>query len=212
MVNGQDKATLMYIGDPMCSWCYGFSTELDEAITELSEEVDFELIMGGLRPYNTETMAELKPFLEEHWNDVQERTGQKFSHDILEEKEMLYDTEPACRAVVTMKELDPELAYIYFKSVQHAFYFQNKNPNSIDTYVDLAVKLNVDELAFRQKFESIEMKDAVKIDFNLSAEIGATSFPTLILKKGDTYFLITRGYSKSEVVVKNVRKVLSGEY
>ena len=50
MMNGQEKATLIYFGDPMCSWCYGFSDELNDALNLLSDQVDFELVMGGLRP------------------------------------------------------------------------------------------------------------------------------------------------------------------
>lgn len=211
VMNGQEKATLMYFGDPMCSWCYGFSEELNEALNILGDDVDFELVMGGLRPYNTETMTELKEFLTDHWNEVNSRTGQKFSYDILEENEMKYDTEPACRAVVTMREMHPELVYDYFKGAQHAFYFQNKNPNLASTFVDLAAKQGVDKEAFRQKYESDEMKAAVRQDFTLAAEIGATSFPTLILKKDETYYLISRGYGMAEVVVKSVRKVLEGE-
>ena len=210
-MNGQEKASLIYFGDPMCSWCYGFSDELNEALNSLGDQVDFELVMGGLRPFNTETMTDLKGFLTEHWNDVNSRTGQKFSYDILEESTMMYDTEPSCRAVVTVREMHPELAYEYFKSTQHAFYFQNKNPNLSSTFVDLAAKHGIDKEAFRQKFESDAMKVAVRGDFNMSAEIGATSFPTLILKKDETYYLISRGYAKAEVVVKSVSKVLEGE-
>lgn len=212
MLNGQEKSSLIYIGDPMCSWCYGLSPELNEALDVLKDDVDFELVMGGLRPYNDETMSDLKDFLTDHWKEVHERTGQKFSYDILEESEMNYDTEPACRAVVTMRSINPDLSYDFFKSVQHAFYFQNRNPLLTETYVEIAEKLGVSGEDFKEKFESLEMKDKVREDFNLSAEIGATSFPTLILKKEGNYFLISRGFSKSEVIVKNVKKVISGEY
>jgi putative protein-disulfide isomerase len=210
MLNGQEKATLIYVGDPMCSWCYGFTSELDEAVIELGDEVDFELIMGGLRPYNKESMHDLKDFLKDHWAEVYARTGQKFSYDILEEKEIAYDTEPACRAVVTIKSIDPSITHSYFKSIQHSFYFQNKNPLDASTYVELAQKFGVNEEEFLQRFESEEMKLEVKNEFNYSSKLGATSFPSLILKYEDSYYLVSRGYSKSEVIIKNIREVISG--
>ncbi len=212
MIFAQEKTTLLYIGDPMCSWCYGFSGELDEAVKLLKGDVEFELLMGGLRPYNTETMNDLKDFLKEHWEEVSLRTGQKFSFDILEEKDMVYDTEPACRAFVTMRTLHPELSYAYFKNIQHAFYFQNRNPNNSETFVELAYKLGVSREEFKSKMESEEMKEAVKMDFQFSGQLGATSFPTLILKHQDEYFLISRGYAKSEVIVKAVKSVLQEDY
>lgn len=212
MLNGQEKATLIYVGDPMCSWCYGFTAELDEAIEELGNEIHFEIIMGGLRPYNTETMYDLKSFLAGHWEEVHSRTGQKFSYDILEDKDMLYDTEPACRAVTTIKAMEPSIAHSYFKSAQHSFYFQNKNPLKASTYVELAKKYGIDEEEFLTKFQSEEMKLAVKDEFNYAAQLGASSFPTLILKSNETYFLVSRGYSKSEVIIKNIRSVMSGDF
>lgn len=208
MITAQEKATLIYVGDPMCSWCYGFTNELDEAVGELSNEVNFELIMGGLRPYNDESMYDLKNFLVDHWEEVHARTGQKFSYDILEQKEMMYDTEPACRAVVTLKSIEPSLVHTYFKSTQHSFYFQNKNPLSSETYSELAQKLGIDKDTFESKFNSEEMKQAVKDEFSYAAQLGATSFPTLILKQGENYYLVSRGYSKSEVIVKSIRKIL----
>ena len=44
---------LIYIGDAMCSWCHGFSPELDQVILD-NPNFDLKLVMGGLRPYNTE--------------------------------------------------------------------------------------------------------------------------------------------------------------
>ena len=73
------KPKLIYIGDPMCSWCYGFSNELSFIVEEYEDTVEFEMIMGGLRPYNTETMIDLKDFLSHHWEDVAKASGKKFS-------------------------------------------------------------------------------------------------------------------------------------
>jgi len=123
----QSKPKLIYFGDPMCSWCYGFSPEMEKAIDSLSSEVDFQMVMGGLRPYNTETMKDLGDFLQHHWEEVGSRSGQSFSYEILKDTSFVYDTEPACRAVVLMRELKPEKEFEFFHKVQNAFYFKNKN-------------------------------------------------------------------------------------
>ncbi len=52
---------LIYFGDPMCSWCYGFAPELKEIISNLPE-VEFQLILGGLRPYGKEPIKGMKKF------------------------------------------------------------------------------------------------------------------------------------------------------
>ena len=68
------QTKLIYIADPMCSWCYGFSNELSTAIDNLGDKVELQLIMGGLRPYNTETIQDLGEFLRGHWKHVEERS------------------------------------------------------------------------------------------------------------------------------------------
>jgi len=77
----QDNA-IIYFGDPMCSWCYGFSDEVTELKSALPE-LDFTLVLGGLRPNGTEKITSLADFLKEHWEEIAEISGKKFSYDIL---------------------------------------------------------------------------------------------------------------------------------
>lgn len=206
----QSKAKLIYFGDPMCSWCYGFSPEISKALDSLSSDVDFQLVMGGLRPYNTETMADLGNFLKHHWEDVNQRSGQPFSYDILDDKTFVYDTEPACRAVVLMRSLQPESEFDFFKKIQSQFYEKNKNTNLAQTYADLAKSYGLDEKDFLQKFESKEFKEKVKQDFTYSQNVGVRSFPTLVLQNGNDLYLIAQGYVTAETVVEKCRRILNG--
>ena len=71
-----NKATLVYIGDPMCSWCWGAAPELTRLQDHYQKQLDFEIILGGLRPFTEHTMTDKqKNFLREHWVEIQEMTG-----------------------------------------------------------------------------------------------------------------------------------------
>ncbi len=66
-----------------------------------SESLDFELVMGGLRPGGGDPWnAEMKSFLKEHWDHVKTASGQEFGYSLFERNEFDYDTEPPSRAVV----------------------------------------------------------------------------------------------------------------
>ena len=201
----QDKATLIYVGDPMCSWCYGFAPELTETLETLGDDVNFELLMGGLRPYNTQTMSELKSFLTHHWEDVSNASGQPFTYGILDDTNITYDTEPPSRASIVVRKLNPAKELAFFKGAQTLFYQQNKNMHLAESYKELIEKLDIDFEAFQKSFESQEMKDAVRADFAKSSELGIRGFPSMVLKKGDEYILISNGYMKSENVVARVK-------
>jgi putative protein-disulfide isomerase len=204
----QAKAQLIYFGDPMCSWCYGFSPEMSEALDSLAEDVDFQIVTGGLRPYNTETMADLGDFLQQHWEDVNKRSGQPFSYEILKDKTFVYDTEPACRAVVLMRALKPESEFEFFKEIQTQFYQKNKNTNLTETYAELATAFGLNKTEFAKKFESDEFKEKVKEDFTYAQNIGVQSYPTLVLKNGDELYLIAQGYVEAETIIEKCEKIL----
>ena len=100
-------ATLIYIADPMCSWCYGFGPELVTLLNGLPD-VPLEIVVGGLRANNTKLMdEELKTTLLSHWRHVEEASGLPFSDKVLSDAGFIYNTEPACRAVVAARMLAP---------------------------------------------------------------------------------------------------------
>lgn len=202
------KPTLIYIGDPMCSWCYGFSEELEEIVAHFDEDVAFEIVQGGLRPYNTETMADLGDFLKHHWEDVNKASGQPFSYDILSDTKITYDTEPPCRANVVVRKMMPEKALAFFKATQVAFYVDNKNMHLSESYSKILKSLEIDEIEFNRLFHSPEMKEAVKRDFERAAKLGVRSFPTLILQKDGQHHLIVNGYAKSEVLIQSIQNII----
>ncbi len=204
----QDKAKLIYFADPMCSWCYGFSPELTKVVDQLGDTIEFEMVMGGLRPYNTQTMTELGDFLKEHWEHVHEASKQPFNYSILKDSTIVYDTEPACRAVMLMRQLKPGKEFSYFKKIQTAFYKNNKDPNATSTYVELLDGFGVDNAVFEKSFESEEMKALIKEDFQYSANLGVRGYPTLVLQKGTDLFLLSNGYTKAEIILEKISKTL----
>lgn len=207
-ISAQEKPTLIYVGDPMCSWCYGFGNEIAEVISKLGNEVELEIVMGGLRPYNTQTMSDLKEFLTEHWHDVNKASQQPFKYEILD-TELLYDTEPACRAVLVARELQANSAMLYFHKVQTAFYAENKNPHLTSTYADIAQKMGMDRDIFIKKFESEQYKKLIKEDFLKASQLGVRSFPTVLLKYKGEQHIVAAGYAKAEKVLKAIREIIS---
>ena len=95
---------LIYVADPMCSWCWGFSPVIAELARRYNTEAGMHVIAGGLRPGATQAMdAAHKTTVREHWQHVEERTGQPFDYTFFERDGFVYDTEPACRALVTVR-------------------------------------------------------------------------------------------------------------
>lgn len=73
---------LIYVADPMCSWCYGFGQPLSELLADPqgSAPLQLALVMGGLRPFTTEAITpERATELAGHWHHVEKASGQPFA-------------------------------------------------------------------------------------------------------------------------------------
>ena len=66
---------LLFVGDPMCSWCYGFGKEMT-ALSERHPELPVEILVGGLRAGATDVLDDSgKQFRLTHWAWVEESSG-----------------------------------------------------------------------------------------------------------------------------------------
>ena len=206
-MQGQNK--LIYVGDPMCSWCYGFAPELEKLVESYEEIMDIELVTGGLRPYFDKPINEMKDFLREHWSDVNKATGQPFNYDILDHASLKYDTEPACRSIVVVRSIDPSKEFEFFKLTQEAFYFHNKDLRQAASYNAILEELDIDTDIFTKRFNSEEYKALVKTDFQRAAELGVRGFPTVLLQVNDQVKVLSRGYTSAQSLSDNIKRELN---
>jgi putative protein-disulfide isomerase len=191
---------LIYVADPMCSWCYGFGRSVDALLADpgRAAPIELTLIMGGLRPYTTEALAPARADeIFGHWRHVHEASGQPFAqapHTALHEPGFVYDTEPACRAVVSVRGLWPQQTFSYFSAVQQAFYAEARNVTRSEVLADLAAGLGLPRTEFEQAFESQAMREATRQDFAQSQAWGIRGFPTTIALHDDELRLVASGY------------------
>ena len=200
------KDTLYYIGDPMCSWCYGFSPELDQVIQHF-QELPLKIIVGGLRAHGEESFGQLSSFLEEHWKEITVKTGQLFRYQILKNTSMIYNTEPACRAVVTIRTLAHASEYAFFKSLQKAFYFQNEDPTALSTFTGLASSLGIEPAKFEKYYTSSVIINETERDFLLAQSLDVSGFPSLIALKDGKLHRISSGYMSAEKIIAKLESI-----
>ena len=204
---------LIYVGDPMCSWCWGFAPTLKSIRLQCENRVDVTLVVGGLHPGTSEPQSDSrKQFLREHWKEVTDRSGQQFSYGILESNEFIYDTEPPCRAAVTMRHLKPEVMFDYFVDIQKSFYVDNLDIIQEAVLTERAKEFGLDSKEFAEQLNSPQMKEQTAEDFARSRSLGVTGFPTVVVKDHDSYAYLTVGYQPFEALQPIVEGWLTGAY
>ncbi len=208
-MKGQNDTKIIYVGDPMCSWCYGLTDELKTVLDHFEEKAEVAFIMGGLRPYYDVPMKQMKDFLAGHWEQVYKATGQEFTYGILDRTDLNYDTEPPCRAVVVYRTLGGKDVAKFFKDIQRSFYYNNDDPNDVTTYLPLLQDSGISAEDFESAFHSDEMKQLVKKDFENANSLGVSSFPTILIEHNGKTILVAHGYATSEKIISNINRVIN---
>ena len=212
------KNSLVYVGDPMCSWCYGFGVPLHQLLEQLPG-VPLAVVLGGLRAYNQEVMPDtLKSTLHHHWEEVTKRSGKPFGTGQFDRESYIYDTEPACRAVVAIRTHVAEHTLAMYHAVQHAFYAMGRDITQTSVLADVWQELvdsrqigDVDfsRDAFVSAFESDTIQTHTRNDFAMVQQWGIRGFPALIAVVNGEAQLVANGYMEAGEMLQRVQQVFA---
>lgn len=206
-------ATVRYIGDPMCSWCWAIAPVLEELLAYCERHgLNFSVHVGGLRPGGGDAWnPAFKAFLRQEWQTIHRVSGQPFGFSILETADFNYDTEPACRAVVTMKLLQASRSTVlaFFSGIQRQFYVDGADPKAAEFYRALCAEADVSYETFLKVFLSDEAKDATLQEFQRCRRWGVRGFPSIILDVNGSVTQLASGYTTSAELITRLESALS---
>jgi len=194
---------LIFAGDPMCSWCYGFVPEL-KALSARHAVLPLTILVGGVRAGATDLLDDTgKQFRLAHWARVEEKSGLPFNRDaFLARENFVYDTEPVCRAVVTARRLAPQAnQLLVFEALQRAFYVGGRDTTdgaelamvAVGALRQQGVELAVG--AFHEAWKDPGTIAATAAEFVLVRSLGISSFPQLLLEVDGRVVKIGQGYA-----------------
>lgn len=181
--------------DPLCSWCWGFAPVIRALVEQAAAAgVDTHLTVGGLRSERERLDAPGRERILGYWRAVQERTGQRFDFEAGLPPGFVYDTEPACRALVVARALDPSRVLPLATAIQHAFYRDGVDVTQAAPLLALAGAAGLDATAFAERFDSHTARAATRSDFAWVQNLGIAGFPTLLAERDGQLALVTNGY------------------
>jgi putative protein-disulfide isomerase len=183
---------IIFVIDPMCSWCWGFHPIMKKLKYQHHEKFQFSLVVGGLRtkgqmPWTDES----KHYLAQNWNAVVKKTKQPFNFSLLNKEHFDYDTYPACRAIVAIRELwGEENAFEYLEKIQKAFYAKGEDTTSLETLL----KYVENKKKFLEFYESDRCELLMHHDFSKARSMGANSFPSVVKIDKEGHMVCLKGY------------------
>jgi putative protein-disulfide isomerase len=199
------KPKLLFVTDPLCSWCWGTLTQVITTRENLSGVVDFDLIMGGLQIGPVQGLVEYdRKRLLRLWQEVADTTGQMFSGKI--PAGFVYHSEIPCRAVEIARHRLGKPPWEFFHQLQTAFYQDGLDIRRSDVLSDL---LQIDEREVTNLISDAYFVQITRQHFELAENLSANALPTIFLDVGSGYKLLSGGYITTDYLMAEIEHRLA---
>jgi len=209
-----EKTQLFYGHDPMCSFCWAFRpvwTRIQSRLAKARPDIEIIYTMGGLAPDSDQPMPEdVRNKVRAAWQYIEQNIpGTQFNYDFWRLQQPRRSTYPSCRAVIAVKMLDAELEEKMILAIQQAYYMDAQNPSDEDSLVACAESIGLDGATFTETLRSRDCEKLFEQDRALSRSLGISSFPSLVIARGDRRFNIPIDYNSESVVLSKLLEAVS---
>jgi putative protein-disulfide isomerase len=199
------KNTLIYVHDPMCSWCWGFEAARSQLFDAVSGDMRIERLLGGLAPDSDQPMPEsMQQMLQQTWARINQLTGAPFNFDFWRQCKPRRSTYPANRAVIAAREQGDEFDSAMTARIQQAYYREARNPSDDETLVALAADIGLDADRFEASLNSAETHDALQAEIMHARSIGVEGFPSLVVEGQGRLCRVRVNYTDPDAMLRDI--------
>lgn len=185
---------LIYVHDPMCSWCWGYRSTWLKLKAALEHTLIIEYKVGGLAPDNHDPMPQnMKDRLESTWHTISARLGTLFNYSFWSDCEPRRSTYPACRAALIARKANKECEMI--EAIQRAYYLNAQNPSDKSTLINLAQQIGLNTIKFSAQLNSPQLNTELKQELAYTRLLPIQGFPSLVLIKQHKVYPIDINYT-----------------
>ena len=205
------RTRLIYVHDPMCSWCWAFRPALAKLRAGLPPGLEFHRLLGGLAPDDAMPMRdEMRRQLQATWRRIQEHVpGTVFNFDFWERCRPRRSTWPACRAVIAARRQAPHREDEMILAIQEAYYLQARNPSETATLVELAGEVGLDATRFLADLTDPMTQQVLLQEIDEARRLGVASFPSLVLQRDAGYWPIPVDYADPATMLETIGTLLA---
>jgi putative protein-disulfide isomerase len=197
---------LIYVHDPMCSWCFGFSKVYQQFTEQLPENIEVIRLLGGLAPDTDKIMPEsTRQMVQQNWRRIEQLIpGVEFNYDFWTKCQPRRATYPACRAVIAAREQGDEFDDSMTRQIQQAYYRQARNPSDNETLIELAGEIGLDQGRFSEQLVADQTQQRLLDEIATARSIGISGFPSLVLQNDDEFESLLVHYTDADAIFRQI--------
>lgn len=152
----------------------------------------------------------MQEHLQKTWRRItQQIPGVEFNFDFWRVCTPRRATYPACRAVIAAREQGEKYDVAMTRAIQHAYYLQARNPSDNHTLIALADELGLDPDRFASSLTSAQTHEALLQEISKARQMGADSFPGLVLQHGSGHWHIPIDYQHREPMLEMIQIIMT---
>lgn len=201
-----EQATLIYVHDPMCSWCWGFEPTRVKLFAALQGRLPIRRMVGGLAPDSDAPMAaEMQAGLQQTWRRIQQTIpGTRFNFAFWTDCAPRRSTYPANRAVIAARRQHEVYDAKMTLRIQQAYYLEARNPSDNETLIELAQDIGLDRDRFERELLDSTTRDIFAGELRAVRALGIDSFPSLALSRGSELYHIALDYNDADAMLRQL--------
>ena len=198
--------TLIYVHDPMCSWCWGFEPTRKELFAKLPASIELRRLVGGLAPDSDQPMPEaMRSALQQTWRRIEQMIpGTRFNFEFWTRNTPRRSTYPANRAVIAARLQDEENDPKMTAAIQRAYYLDARNPSDNSTLIELAGEIGLDAERFADDLVAESTDQQLRAEIGEARALGIDSFPSLAVLEDGRLRHIRLDYADADAMLREI--------
>ncbi|HSD36985.1 MAG TPA: DsbA family protein [Rhodocyclaceae bacterium] len=213
-------ATLHYIFDPLCGWCYAASPLVRRVADELQESVAVQLHPGLLFETPMSLKADWRQHILQADQQIHALSGVRFGDAYIArirtaESVILASSLPAA-AVLAAEQLQSGAGLDMLESIQIAHYVNGENVCEMPRLRALAAALDLPSEAFGAALdhELTQQAATTRHARDLLQASGGQGYPTFVLQIGEHHIRLphARGYGQPQTFIDQINQSIAREH
>jgi len=200
---------LIYVHDPMCSWCWGFEPTRRKLFAAIAGKMPIRRLVGGLAPDSDEPMpASMQNMLQQTWQRIEHMIpGTRFNYQFWDKCKPRRSTYPANRAVIAAREQGEDFDPLMTARIQQAYYLEARNPSDNSTLIELAAEIGLDVERFSGLLVSETLQQRLLAEIRQTRVMGIDSFPSLVVEKAGVIHPVELNYNDAQAMQQQIEAV-----
>lgn len=201
-----ENVQFIYVADVYCPWCFGFAPIMRRLARE-HPQIKIRVIGGNLisRPLTLEEDVERQPDIVEFWRKVEQTTGRSLAGAIraVENREpMLLYSPGADELLAVLRQFRPHHELEQLIMLEDMAYTDGRDLFTQESIKMMAGRWDIPVREFEKALDQPAALKATEENLKAAAELMGeiTSYPSVLLARGDNIDAVTRGYVRYETV------------